>query len=161
MTYTVKLNHFLSEGELAALRSDHLPSLLVLNGRYTETIDAINEFPITPLYVDCLRTSWLLDKQSDRPPAEVLIEGLGFAFGQLLVACTDLRWAIATDGDGDFVTMARTGEDPKLVSVPPFSYVSKRLDVQNAEVFLHFFEQTSMELIGFHRPKNWLRNGDA
>jgi len=46
--------------------------------------------------------------------------------------------------------------DYQLISVPPFSYVAKRQQVQNAEVFRHFFEQVSADVIGFVRPKNWL-----
>lgn len=46
--------------------------------------------------------------------------------------------------------------DCHSVSVPPFSYVAKRQQVENAEVFRHFFEQMSADAIGFVRPKNWL-----
>ena len=161
MTYTVELDHFLSPPELQQLHADHMPSLLALNERYTKQIDPEREFPLSPVYIDCLRTLWRLDSQQDRLAPKVAIEGLGFAFGLLLGACTDLRWALAFDDSGHFLTMAKTGDAPKLISVPPYSYVAKRQDVENAEVFLHFFEQTPHDLIGFRRPRNWLLDGDA
>ena len=161
MSYTVKLDHFLSDTELQQLIEDHMPSLLALNASYTDHIDPVNSFPLTPIYVDYLRTAWRLDASKNRPPESAAVKGLGLAFGLLLAACTDLRWAIATDDGGPFLTLAREAVEPVLVSVPPFSYVQKRQDVENAEVFQHFFEQVSSELIGFRRPSNWLLNADA
>jgi hypothetical protein len=161
MSYTVELDHLLSPDELEQLLADYMPSLLTLNERYTNHIDPVNRFPVTLVYLDCLRTSWRLDRQEGRATAKVAIEGLGLAFGLLLGVCTDLRWTLATDDSGQFLTMAKTGNDPKLVSVPPFSYVAKRQEVENAEVFQHFFEQISHELIGFRKPNNWLLDGDV
>lgn len=161
MSYFVELSHFLSDVEFRHLVADHMPSLLALNSRYTNHIDPVSSFPLTPIYIDYLRTEWRLDKSQNRPPENVAVEGLGFGFGLLLAACTELRWAIATDDAGPFITMAKEGENSALVSVPPFSYVAKRQDVENAEVFLHFFEQVPHEQIGFRRPSNWLLDGDA
>ena len=159
MTYRVTLDHYLSPAELTELRMRYFPSLLALNDRYTEHIRPKESFPVSPIYVDYLRTSWRLDQQPGRPPTEVATNGLGFAFGLLLSSCTSLRWAIATDDMGPFLTMGRSSDDPVFVSVPPFSYVEKRHETENAEVFRHFFEQTPAEAIGFAKPKNWLLDG--
>jgi hypothetical protein len=161
MSYTVKLDHFLSDAELRQLFADHMPSLLALNARYTNHIDPVNSYPLTPIYVDYLRTTWRLDTSQSRPPENVAAAGLGLAFGLLLAACTELRWAIATDDGGQFLTMAKEAGDSALVSVPPFSYVQKRQNVENAEVFQHFFEQVPPEQIGFCKPSNWLLHGEA
>lgn len=161
MSHGAQLDHFLTAEELQELQADHLPSLLVLNERYTKNIDPVGAFPVTPIYLDCLRTSWRLDSLQTRPSERVAIEGLGFAFGLLLSVCTDLRWALAKDDDGHFLAMAKVGDEPALVLVPPFSFVAKRHAVENAEVFLHFFEQTPAPAIGFRKPKNWLLEGDA
>jgi hypothetical protein len=161
MPYSLELDHFLSTHELQQLQARHQPALLELNERYTPNIDPVRDFPVTPLYVDYLRTSWRLDNLKNRSSEEVLLSGLGFAFGLLLARCTELRWALAIDGGGEFITMARVASDPRLVSVPPFNYVAKRQEVENAEVFLHFFEQTNASDIGFHKPKNWLLDGSA
>lgn len=161
MSCTVKLDRFLSGAELRQLLADHMPSLLALNARYTDHIDPANGFPLTPIYIDYLRTTWRLDVSQSRPPENVALAGLGLAFGLLLAACTELRWAIATDDGGQFLTMAKEADGPALVSVPPFSYVEKRQNMENAEVFQHFFEQVPHEQIGFRKPSNWLLNGDA
>jgi hypothetical protein len=161
MSYWVELDHFLSGEELEQLQADHLPQLIALNEKYTSHIDATTQFPATPIYVDYLRYSWMTDSSNDRLSQEEAVKGLGFAFGLLLSACTELRWAVARDANGPFLTLARRDEDPKLVSVPPFNYVEKRVELQNAEVFHHFFEQTDASLIGFQRPRNWLLDGDA
>ena len=161
MSYTVELDHFLSPNEIQQLLARYMPSLLVLNQRYTKHIDPVNKFPVTPVYIDYLRTSWRLESPQDRAAPMVAVEGLGLAFGLLLASCTDLRWGLATDDTGHFLTMAKTADDPKLVSVPPFSYVAKRQEVENAEVFQHYFEQIPSDVIGFRKPKNWLLDGDA
>lgn len=110
-----------------------MPSLLALNASYTDHIDPVNSFPLTPIYVDYLRTAWRLDASNDRPPESAAVKGLGLAFGVLLAACTDLCWAIETDDGDPFLTLAREAVEPVLVSVPPFSYVRKRQDVENAK----------------------------
>ncbi len=161
MSCIVKLDHFLSVAELRQLVADHMPSLLVLNARYTDHIDPVTSFPLTPLYVDYLRTTWRLDTSPGRPSENVAVHGLGLGFGLLLAACTELRWAIASDDGGPFITMAREGNEPTLVSVPPFSFAQKQQNVENAQVFQHFFEQVSPELVGFRKPSNWLLDGDA
>jgi hypothetical protein len=152
--YIFSIDHQLDKGELESLSADNLPNLMTLNARYTPQIDVENAFPVTPIYIDYLRTQWRLDRECGRPSEEAAISGLGFGFGILLGTCTQLRWCIASDADGLFLTMARTG--PAAVSVPPFSYVAKRQAVENAEVFLHFFEQVSADMLGFERPQNWL-----
>jgi hypothetical protein len=155
--YRFTIDRQLDAGEFDRLRTENLPSLLALNARYTPHVDVANAFPVTPIYVDFLRTRWRQDKEFGRATDDVAISGLGFAFGLLLGACTQLKWCIASDADGTFLTMARSETaDYHLVSVPPFSYVEKRQQVENAEVFRHFFEQMSADLIGFVRPKNWL-----
>lgn len=154
--YYVEIDHFLDVEELALLRREHLPNLLAINQRYTPHIDVEQQFPVTPIYVDFLRTRWRFDTADGRPDETVAESGLGYAFGLLLEHCSRLRWCIAKDGDGAFLSMGRLGDDPVTVSVPPFNYVSKRWMTENAEVFRHFFEQINPELIGFIRPTNWL-----
>ena len=155
--YTFEIDHFLDAAELERLRVENLPNLLVLNARYSPHIDVENAFPVTPIYVDFLRTRWRLDSDSGRAEEKVAVSGLGFGFGILLGACTGLRWCLARDADGNFLTMGRAKSKKwEAVSVPPFSYVAKRQSVDNAEVFVHFFEQVSAEMIGFIRPRNWL-----
>jgi hypothetical protein len=73
----------------------------------------------------------------------------------LVVRHTRLRWSLAADASGEFVTLALLCEEPQSVSVPPFSYVAKRHQVANAEVFKHFFEQVPSDVIGFVRPEQW------
>jgi hypothetical protein len=155
--YTFEIDHFLDTPELERLRVENLPNLLVLNARYCPHIDVENAFPLSPVYIDFLRTRWRLDGDSSRPGENVAVSGLGFGFGILLGACTSLRWCLAKDAEGTFLTMARADSEKwEAVSVPPFSYVTKRQGVENAEVFLQFFEQVSAEMIGFNRPQNWL-----
>ncbi|GGC77324.1 hypothetical protein [Undibacterium terreum] len=152
--YKFSIVRQLDAAELESLRADNLPNLLTLNARYSPHIDVENAFPITPIYIDFLRTQWRLDREFGRAEEDVAISGLGFGFGILLGACTQLKWCIASDAIGNFLTMART--KPAAVSVPPFTYVAKRQDIENAEVFRHFFEQVSADWLGFERPSNWL-----
>lgn len=155
--YTYKIDRYLDATELDFLRFENLPNLLALNARYSPHIDVENAFPVTPIYIDFLRTQWRLDRESGRAAENVAISGLGFGFGILLGACTSLRWCLASDTEGTFLTMGRAKSGKCIaVSVPPFSYVAKRQRIENAEVFLHFFEQVFAEMIGFVRPTNWL-----
>ena len=162
MSYSVKLDRFLSESDRQQLTALHMPSLLILNARYTPTFDPARRFPVSPIYVDCLRCSWMLDESDDRPTVEVAVSGLGLAFGILLGACTGLRWAIAQDNaEGVFMTMARETESLELVSVPPFDYMQKRQELQSAEVVQDFFKHVPAEVIGFRRPRNWMLDGEV
>jgi hypothetical protein len=154
--YSFDTDHFLDAAELGELRAKHLPSLVALNARYCPHIDVESYFPVTPIYVDFLRTQWRLDGALDRPSEDLAISGLGYAFGLLLASCTELRWCIANDAEGEFLTMGRSGAEYSAVSVPPFSYVAKRQTTENAEIFLHFFEQVPADVTGFVQPENWL-----
>jgi hypothetical protein len=154
--YSLQILKFLDADALAGLRNAHMPQLMLLNTRYTPHIDVERAFPITPIYIDFLRFKWRFDEDKLRPLAEVVTSGLGFAFGMLLGTCTKLRWCKAEDAEGEFLTMGWRGEGPEAISVPPFSFVAKRHDVENAEVFQDFFSQISAESIGFVRPRNWL-----
>lgn len=155
--YSFEIDHFLDGKELDCLTSKHLPNLLVLNARYSPYIDVECTFPVTPIYIDFLRTQWRLDGDASRPVEQIAVSGLGFGFGHLLSLCTSLKWCLAKDMQGTFLTMGLNGSrEAKAISVPPFEYIAKRQHVENAEVFLHFFEQTAPETIQFVRPSNWL-----
>jgi hypothetical protein len=47
-----------------------------------------------------------------------------------------MRWCLIKDPLGETVSMVGSDWEGGTVSVPPFSYVEKREDVQNAEVFV-------------------------
>ena len=111
--YFVEIDHFLGAEELECLKQKHLPNLTTLNRRYTPNIDVENQFPVTPIYIDFLRTQWRFDTETDRPERAAAISALGFAFGRLLDCCTSLRWCMAKDSDGLFLSKGRQGDKAK------------------------------------------------
>ncbi|MBB6368549.1 hypothetical protein FHR56_003728 [Xanthomonas sacchari] len=146
--YTFEITHFLSDREVAELEAECAPSFQMLNRRYMPDVDLSQGYTPEPEYLDLVRTSWLVDEESDRPEHTALVEGLGFAFGKLLQQRTALRWCVARDSDGAFLTMGRMDENPAKVSVPVFSYVEKREKLMNGEVFSDFFKQLSPDVLG-------------
>ncbi|MCW0451705.1 hypothetical protein [Xanthomonas sacchari] len=146
--YTFEIVNFLSDQEVAELEAECASSLRMLNLRYTPDVDLSHGYQPEAEYLDVVRTSWLVDEESNRPEHTVLVEGLGFAFGKLLQQRTALRWCVAQDSDGTFLTMGRMDEKPAKVSVPVFSYVEKRETLMNGEVFSDFFKQVSPDLLG-------------
>jgi hypothetical protein len=82
--YAFSTEHFLEAAELQELANASLPALGYLNQRYLPEFDITQGVPAESTYLDALRTSWLLDSSEDRPEHALVVQGLGYAFGQLL-----------------------------------------------------------------------------
>ncbi|HWA25923.1 MAG TPA: hypothetical protein VG734_09690 [Lacunisphaera sp.] len=137
--YQLTVKRKLSEEERQALYEKHWPVLQRLASRYLPMVDTSRGMPCRVEFVDALRGSWLLDKRDDRPPYEDVVSGAGFAFGMLLAELLAMEWCLIEDTFGESISMVKFGSRPEAtyreVSVPPFSYVAKRKDTQNVEVF--------------------------
>jgi hypothetical protein len=112
--------------------------LELLAQRYARGVDVIAT-SAKPELLDVLRTGWLLDRASDRPTAQFVTETLGDAFGMLLKELLEMTWCEIKDTYGVSISMVKfSGSETDqyaMISVPPHSYVKKREDVMNAEVF--------------------------
>ena len=146
--YAFELVHPLSEEQGEELRARCRPYLLALAARYVPEIDVSRGFPGKPEFLDVLRTSWRLDDGADRPPHHDVVHGVGWLFGQVLARRTALRWWVARDAGGEFLTLGRRDDEGAIFSVPPFSYVEKREHLENAEVFCDFFLQMDPAILG-------------
>lgn len=137
--YTFTIKERLQRDDILALQSIHLPQLRALADRYAPQIDISEGLPDKPEYYDLLRTSWLLDQRPDRPPHELVVGGLGFGFALLLQHSFQMEWHTIEDSFGKCPSMVRVQDAANHkyteVSFPPFSYIDKRKDTQNAEVF--------------------------
>lgn len=137
--YQLTVKRRLSEEERQALYEKHWPELQRLASRYLPMVDISRGMPYRVEFVDALRGSWLLDKRNDRPPYEDVVSGVGFAFGLLLAEMLAMEWCLIEDSQGESISMVKSANLPedtyREISVPPFSYVAKREDTQNVEVF--------------------------
>jgi len=145
--YTFSIVRELLAEEIADLEADANASLSQLTARYFSNYDLDEDFPATAQQLDILRGSWLIDKSADRPEYQHVVASAGFAFGRLLQREHGLKWALIEDPYGRSISMVRERGEHDPVSIPPFSYVEKREDTQNVEVFQHFFEQVPAEYL--------------
>jgi hypothetical protein len=145
-SYSFSVEQFLNDTELQELAHASLPALRSLNQRYLPELDISHGVPAKAAYLDALRTSWLLDSNQDRPEHAVLVQGLGYAFGQLLGSRYGFRWAKINDSYG--TALALVGGAAAQISVPVFHYVEKREHLRNGEVFEDFFVQAGPEVAG-------------
>ena len=137
--YRFTVKNMLTTSDVARLRSKHFPDLVSLNARYAPEIDLTKSMPVKPEYLDVIRTSWLLDKAAGRPAQQIIVSGLGFGLGALLAHLLEMRWAQIIDKFGESFSMLGRSSSNSQISVPPFSYVEKKGEVQNAEVFIDLF----------------------
>jgi len=129
----------LDQREASSFVDERFNALDVLNGRYLQEIDLRNGFPCKPEYLDALRNSWMLDSKEGKPPFAVVVRALGVALGLTLQATFEMRWGIIRDSLGEVISMIHSDEAGNHISVPPFSYVEKKENVQNVEVFVDLF----------------------
>jgi hypothetical protein len=146
--YRFDLVQPLSDADAQALRERCRPYTAALAARYAPEVDVARGFPGRPEFLDLLRGAWLLDEAADRPPYHDVVHGVGWLFGQVLGKRSALRWWVARDAGGEFLTMGRRDDDGAVFSVPPFSYVEKREHLQNVEVFCDFFAQVDPAILG-------------
>jgi hypothetical protein len=130
----------LTDSDLQALQEDCYPKLVQLNELYTPEIDLKNGIIIQTEYLDLLRASWLNDMSESRPPYEIVVEGVGFVFGLMLKNAAGYTWSLCRFQGVEFISMVKYGAEGEMISVPPFSYVQKRENTQNVEVFSDFFD---------------------
>jgi hypothetical protein len=138
--YPFKIERYLTPADVALLRREHFIKLQELSTRYVPEVDLAKGLPAKPEYLDVVRTSWLLDKTTDRPPHAVLESGLGFALGLLLSQLLKMKWCSLSDTHCQYLSMLGTDETGGTISVPPFNYVKKKEAIQNAEVFVDLFK---------------------
>jgi len=143
--YTFSVLRELNPDEISDLESDCRPRLDDLIHRYFAEYKLGADFPATASDLDLVRGFWLVDKNEDRPDHQSVVLGVGFAFGQLLQRDYGFRWSLIEDPYGQSISMVRHGKHVEAVSVPPFSYVEKREQTQNVEVFQAFFAQVPAE----------------
>jgi hypothetical protein len=137
----------LSIAERSTLRSQNFPDFCALGSRYFPEIDIDKGFPAKPEFLDVLRTSWLLDTSPDRPKLDAIVRGLGYALGLLIHNQFGLEWCLVEDTAGGYISMIGESEAGE-VSVPPFSYVEKKGDFPNAEVFVDLFRLVAEKMKG-------------
>lgn len=146
--YTFSVLRELTSQELSELERESRSELDGLISRYFSQYNLPEDFPSSASDFDLVRGAWLLDEREDRPEYSSVVRGVGFGFGQLLATSYGFSWALIQDPYGEIISMTRHGEEHDPVSVPPFSYVEKREQTQNIEVFKDFFEQVAPELLG-------------
>lgn len=129
----------LSVAEISQLRLENYPALRDLSSKYQPEIDVDRGFPATPEFLDVLRTSWLLDNSPDKPPLARVIRGLGFALGLIIRDRFGFDWCHIRDRFGEAIAMVGFNDSRKEISVAPFSFVEKKGDFPNAEVFVDLF----------------------
>ena len=141
--YSFQVLSFLTDEEIAQLHSDCYPFFIRLAERYLPNHVRVDQIPLDAAILDVVRGFWLLDKNPDRPGSSDVVSGVGFAFGQLICTMPGYRWAHITDDYGERTSVVGQSAEYKDISVPPFSYVEKRENTQNVEVFQDFFKQMS------------------
>jgi hypothetical protein len=137
--YELELVRPLTPEEVSSLAKDRFQSLAILNTRYLPELQLGHEFPVRPEYLDAIRTSWMLDSRTDKPPYITVVRALGYALGVVLNESLRMSWHFIKDSYGESISMIGKDAHGGTVSVLPFSYVEKREHVQNAEVFIDLF----------------------
>lgn len=134
-----RLDHRLADEEVLALQGRCYPLLVGLAARYAPDTDIAAGFPDDPLFLDLLRTGWLVDGAADRPDSADVVDALGFAFGLLLAQIHGLRWCALADAEGEFLAvLAADG-----VTLPPFAWVAGRANDKVGNVFVDFFQEVA------------------
>lgn len=134
-----RLDRVLAESEVLALHGRCYPMLVDLAARYAPDVDIAAGFPDDPMFLDLLRTGWLVDNGAGRLATAELVDALGYAFGLLLAQIYGLRWCALRDADGEF--LALLGADG--VTVPPFAWVAARAELKVGDVFGDFVLQVA------------------
>lgn len=143
--YDVQIKRTLTDSEIRELNDKHWPALESLTRRYLPMVDTTRGIPCRTEFLDGLRGCWLLDKSLDRPKHELVVSGVGYAFGLILQEMFGMEWCLIEDTYGEDVSMVkrqdRVNATYKQVSIPPFNYVAKRETTQNVEVFADGFRE--------------------
>jgi hypothetical protein len=129
----IKFVREFSKHELIELSKSCFPHLKTLSSKYAPEIDLQTGFPADPNFLDLIRGEWLSDTSIERSPHEFVVSGLGYALG-LLLETIGYKWCWA-DCNGQLVSMWKQQKSGNHIFVPPFSFVDKRQDLQNVEVF--------------------------
>ncbi|WP_431274675.1 DUF3806 domain-containing protein [Variovorax ureilyticus] len=91
-----------------------------------------NTSEVTPRNLDAAFTSWKSDRSSRRAPDQVVAEGLGTVFGNLVVKHKQADWAVVTDSFGtELAVRSSTGKE-----LYPISSVWKRIDPKDGDINL-------------------------
>ncbi len=134
-----RLDRVLAADELVALQGRCYPKLTALAARYAGDIDISAGFSDDPMFLDVVRTGWLVDTAPDRPGEADVVAALGFAFGLLLAEVHGLRWCALADVDGEY--FAVLGADG--VTLPPFAWVAARVSHRVGNLFVEFFQEVA------------------
>lgn len=131
-------NRKLSAAELIELRNMHWPRFVELGSRYAPNIELCENGRLVVELPDLMRAKWLLDPSQEKPSHDLVVAGCGYVFGQILQEDLKMEWHIIQDQWGEDLALLRTSQEdePKSTIIfCPFSYVAKREDVMNVEVF--------------------------
>ena len=131
--YSFEIVSFLRDDLVRELDAAFAPMLDALHQHYGAELKPRAELWTRPQYLDYLRTEWILDERPDRLPAAEVTAALGYGYGQLLMHHFPLRWARIRDPYEDFVGLAVDSDHE--VMVPPWSFVAKREEVDDPELF--------------------------
>ncbi len=134
------------QDELSSIKESYYPKLLEVSSIYLPEIDISKGIPMNVEYLDFIRGSWLNDKSVERVSFDTVVKGLGFALGLVLQNLESFTWSLGSDENENFITMVKDVANGEKISVPPFSYVSKREEVQNVEVFSDLFKYLASEV---------------
>lgn len=138
-TYEFQIVRYLGPQDVAQFVGERLEALSFLNQRYLQEIKLDSELPTKPEYLDALRTSWVFDSHPDRPPHILVVRALGMALGKALEKTFGMKWAVIKDHFGEVVSLVAADAMEEQISVPPFSFVEKRHDEQDPELFVNLF----------------------
>jgi hypothetical protein len=138
-SYLFEIIRMLDEREISSFVSARMEAIEIVSSRYLPEIDLKCGFPSKPEYLDALRISWMLDLGNGKPQFAVLVRALGAALGLILQDIFGMKWGLIRDSLGEIVSMISADKDGNHISIPPFSYVEKRENIQDAEVFVNLF----------------------
>ncbi len=142
--YTFTVKHQMTRQEVTDLRKQHYPKLENFSHLYAPQLDIKSGFPARPEYFDVIRTKWLLDTSNEKPSFQYLQDAVGLGFGMLLEQTLDMKWCIIVDNFGESISMVHFGNNTdtcEKISFPQYSYIQKRENVMNAEVFSDAYRQ--------------------
>lgn len=110
-------------------------------------VDTVEE--LTPQLLDDAWAAGL--SAASLEDANVLINAIGIAFGQVLVDRLGFRWVIATDDyRTDLAVIAAEGRGDVLVF--PANFVAKRFDTQRTDFLVESVERIAADLRRIARP---------
>lgn len=137
----VELVQKLTESDLKKYFDSCFTCLSILNQKYSPNINIVKGIPLQIEYIDYIRGSWLVDESPDRASYVNVVEATGYLFGLLLEQQFGYSWYLVKSKGSQFPSLIKTGTDGEQISIPPYSYVRKRENLQNVEVFRDFFIQ--------------------